>query len=155
MSRGGLCLAAIALVFAVGACGDGQGLEEGAEVTVYAAAGACPGAKRELARAQGGPTSVRVRVSCLPEVRRDSRLDLAAVGANARRAAEDSTTIGYIGELDPAATRFSETILEEANIAQLPNMSGATAMKKLLKAVGRADTSSESLRESVREQLQR
>ena len=71
---------------------------------------------------------MRVRLSCLPDVRRGGRLDLAAIGANARRASEDSTTVGYIGETDPAATRFSETILEEANIAQLPHMSGAAAM---------------------------
>ena len=37
---------------------------------------------------------------------------------------EDSTSVGYIGELDPAATRFSRPILDAAGIAQVGGPSG-------------------------------
>jgi hypothetical protein len=79
-------------------------------------------------------------------------LDLAQIGANARRATEDSTAIGYVGEPTRAASRFSEPILKEAGIAQLSGISGATAMSKLLEAAGEASDSS-SLRESVHDAL--
>jgi hypothetical protein len=79
-------------------------------------------------------------------------LDLAAIGANARRATEDSTTVGYIGDPDPAASRFSRPILDAAGIAQLSNLSGAAAMSKLLKALRRVDDPT-SLRDSVFDEL--
>jgi hypothetical protein len=90
---------------------------------------------------------VRLRVECLPEAS-----DLAAIGAGARRATEDSTTIAYITNTDPVAGRFSKTILEEAGIAQLPTSSGATAIDQLLHAVAEAGDSG-NLRESVRDAL--
>jgi hypothetical protein len=80
-------------------------------------------------------------------------LKLATIGANARRATEDSTAVGYIGEPTKAASRFSEPILEAAGIAQLPEVSGAIAMRKLLKAVEEAGGSG-SLRESVHDELE-
>jgi hypothetical protein len=135
-------------------CGAEEGVEEGAAVTVYAAAAACPGAKRALGNDGGGVGAVRIRVRCLPGVERRGRFDLATIGANARRAREDSSTIAYIGELEPTATRFSETILEEAGIAQLPNQPGADAMREILGAIRAVDPTSGSLRESVREELQ-
>jgi len=75
------------------------------------------------------------------------------VGGNARRASEDATTIGYIGESTRAASRFSEPILETAGIAQLSQTSGAAGMKKLLQAVDEAGSSG-SLRESVHDELE-
>lgn len=89
-----------------------------------------------------------MRVVCLDDTGGGRRWTLAAVGANARRATEDSSTVAYIGEPDPAATRFSQPILEEAGIAQLTGISTATAMTKLLKAI-RAASDSESPREAV------
>ncbi len=117
-------------------------------VSVYATAPLCAGAKRELAQQGGRAGSVRVRVLCLPEARSEGRIDLAAVGANARRAAEDSTTVGYIGESDPAATRFSSPILESAGIAQVAGVSGRAAMARLFSAIEAAGDAA-SLREAV------
>jgi branched-chain amino acid transport system substrate-binding protein len=134
-------------------CGGGEGVEEGATVTVYAAAAACRGAQRVLESEGSRVSSLHLRVRCLPAVEKHGRFDLATIGANARRATEDSSTIAYIGEIEPAATRFSEPILEEAGIAQLPHMPGAAAMHELLNVLERVDTSSGSLRESVRDEL--
>jgi hypothetical protein len=89
----------------------------------------------------------------LPSAESSQKLNLAQIGANARRATEDAAAIGYIGEPTHAASRFSEPILEEAGIAQLPQISGAAAMKKLLQAVDEAGSSG-SLRESVNAALE-
>jgi hypothetical protein len=90
-----------------------------------------------------------VRVSCLVPAREGGRLDLAVVGANARRATEDSTTVAYV-EL-PATPSFSRPIVEAANIAVIRSSSGEAAMRQLLSAIAGADSS--SLRDSVREAL--
>jgi branched-chain amino acid transport system substrate-binding protein len=111
-------------------------VEAGATVKVYAAASLCAEAERELARAGGGAGDVRVRIVCLPSAEGDGRLDLATIGANARRASQDSSTVAYIGEPTGAATRFSAPILEAAGIRQLSDTSGARAMRELLKALG-------------------
>jgi hypothetical protein len=92
-------------------------------------------------------------VVCLPSAESSQKLDLARIGANARRAAEDATTIGYIGEPTRAATRFSEPILESAGIAQLTETSGASAMHQLLQALDQAGDAG-SLRASVLDQLE-
>ena len=93
-----------------------------------------------------------MRVSCLPSSERRGKADLAAIGAGARRATEDSSSIAYITTTDPVAVRFSKTILEEAGIAQLSTRLGATAIKQLLHAVAKAGNSS-NLRESVDKSL--
>jgi hypothetical protein len=92
-------------------------------------------------------------VICLPSAESKGKLDLAQIGANARLATEDAATVGYIGEPTRAASRFSEPILETAGIAQLPQISGAAAMNKLLQAVDEA-SSSGSLRASVLSKLE-
>jgi hypothetical protein len=125
----------------------------GTTVSAYVAASLCAEAKRELARDGGEAGDVRVRVICLPSAESKGKLDLAAIGANARRATEDSSSIGYIGEPTRAASRFSEPILETAGIAQLSQTSGTAAMRKLLQAVDEAGSSG-SLRESVNGALQ-
>jgi hypothetical protein len=117
------------------------------------AAPLCAGAKRELAREGGKAGDVQLRVVCLPNAESSQKLELATIGANARRATEDSTAVGYIGEPTRAASRFSEPILESAGIAQLTETSGAAAMKKLLNAVTEA-SSSGPLRESVNDELE-
>jgi hypothetical protein len=120
---------------------------------VYVAAPLCAEAERELARDGGRAGGVRVRAICLPSAESDGKLDLATIGANARRATEDSTTVGYVGEPTGAATRFSKPILEGASVAQLPETSGTLAMRKLLKAVDEASDSG-GLRASVLDQLE-
>lgn len=145
--------AAVWLLLIGGGCGADDGVGEGAAATVYAASATCRQAARAL-RGQGDEVgSVTLRVRCLPAVEARGRVDLAQVGKNARRASEDSTAIAYIGEIEPAATRFSRPILEEAGIAQLPHQSGSLAMHSILNAVHNADTSSSSLREAVNDQL--
>jgi hypothetical protein len=151
MRRGLLAAACVVLVGA--GCGVEEGVGEHATASVYVALPLCAGAKRELARDGGRAGDVRVRVVCLPRAESSRRLELATIGANARRASEDSTTVGYIGEPTRAASRFSEPILESAGIAQLTETSGAAGMKKLLHAVAEAGDSG-SLRESVRNELE-
>jgi hypothetical protein len=134
-------------------CGGGEGAAEGATVSVYVAASLCSEAKSELVRDGGRAGDVHVRIVCLPRAESSRKLNLAQIGANARRATEDSSSIGYIGEPTRAASRFSEPILETAGIAQLPQISGSAAMRQLLRAVSEADDSG-SLRESVRDKLE-
>jgi hypothetical protein len=102
-----------------------------------------------LERAGGRAGDVRLRLSCLDAAaisdvpstgtdREVSAWSLAAVGANARRASEDSATVAYLGEPQAAAARFSLPILEAAGIGQVGGRSGAEAMGVVLKAVREA-----------------
>jgi len=142
-----------ALALAASGCGGGGGVSSGAIVTVYVSVPLCAGAKRELARERGRAGSVRVRAACLAETEKQGRLDLAAIGANARRATQDSTTVAYLEPPNPAAARFTHPILETAGIARISRSSGKAAMARLLQAIEAADTG--SLRESVREALRK
>jgi branched-chain amino acid transport system substrate-binding protein len=135
---------------AVAGCGGG-GIEEGATVRVYAAAPLCAGAKRELFRHGARAGAVQVQVLCLAAAPGGGGT-LASVGANARRATQDSSTVGYIGEATPQATKFSSTILESAGIAQLSGMSGGSAMARLLSAIEAAGKAG-NLREVVDEKI--
>ncbi len=143
-------LVIVALIAA--GCGGGGGVEEGATVSIYVAAPLCAGAKREMSR-HGEPVgSVRVRVVCLPGARGGGGIDIAVIGANARRATEDSSAVGYIGETSPEATKFSSTIVESAGIAQVPGTSGDAAMARLLGAIEAAGDAG-NLREVVDERI--
>lgn len=148
----GLVASCALLVVAVVGCGAEEGVADDATASVYVAASLCAEATREVVRQGNRAGDVRVRVVCLPSAERDGRLDLATVGANARRATQDTSAVGYIGEPTRAGTRFSEPILESARVAQLSESSGAAAMSQLLHAIGEAGTSG-SLRESVNEEL--
>jgi len=141
------------LAIAAVGCGAEEGVGGGATVSVYVAAALCAEAEREATRQDHRAGDVNVRVICLPRAERNGRLDLATIGANARRATEDTSTVGYIGEPTRSATRFSEPILESAGVPQLSQSSGAAAMSKLLPAVAEADDSG-SLRESVNDALE-
>jgi len=146
-------LIAVCALLAGAGCGEGEGVASGATVSAYVAASLCAEAKSELARDGGRAGDVHVRVICLPSAESSQKLDLAQIGANARRATEDASAVGYIGEPTRAASRFSEPILETAGIAQLSQTSGTAAMKKLLQAVDEAGGSG-SLRESVLSKLE-
>lgn len=122
-------------------------------VTVYVAQGYCQQAGRVLENADGRAGEVRVRLRCLPSTEKAGRFDLARIGANARRAAEDSTTVAYIGEPEPHASLYAAPILEAANIAQLSNEIGSRAMHRVLSAIEGAGTGSGSIRESVLDEL--
>jgi hypothetical protein len=134
----------------VAGCGESGGVSAGATVAAYVEAPLCAGAKRELASRGGRAGEVRVRVICLAGADRGGRLDLATVGANARRASEDSATVGYIEA--PVSPSFSRPIVEAADIAVVRDGSGAVAMSRLLGAIQAAGESG-ALRGSVRESL--
>jgi len=121
-------------------------------VRVYVAAPLCAGAKQELSRHGERVGSVRVQAVCLGKTGAGGRIDLARIGAEARRATEDSSSVGYIGETDPAATKYSRTILESAGIAQLAEMPGDAAMTRLLGAIEAAGDAA-NLREVVDEKI--
>ncbi len=93
-----------------------------------------------------------MRLICVSDGEGSKRWTLAAVGANARRATEDSTTVAFIADRDPTAASFSRSILEEAGIIQLSGRPGAAAMHQLLTAIEDAGSSS-NLRESVNKSL--
>jgi hypothetical protein len=129
-------LAVSAAVLAVlSGCGGEGGIADDANVSVYVVAPLCAEAEEELARHGVQAGDLRVRAVCLPSDESSQKLDLAQIGANARRATEDHATIAYIGERTRAASRFSEPILEAADIPQYAGMSGALAMRELLRGL--------------------
>ena len=144
-------LAAVACaLFGAAGCGEGEGVSAGATVAAYVEAPLCSAAQRELASESGRAGEVRVRTVCLASVNNGGRTDLAKVGANARRATEDSAAVGYLEV--PVTPSFSRSIVEAAGIAVVRDASGAAAMRELLDAIREADDSG-PLRESVRESL--
>ena len=151
MARAAAALVLLALAFGTTGCGGGEGVAGGATVRVYVSGPLCPGAKRELAKEGGSAGDVRVRAVCLEATEAAGRLDLAAIGADARRATEDSAAIAYLEGPDSAAARFAQPILESAGIAHLVASSGEAGMRRILAAVSEADSG--SLRDAVRESL--
>lgn len=148
MSTAAIC--ALLVAAALTGCGGEGGVAAGASVAAYVEAPLCVGAKRALAQEGGKAGEVRVRVVCLAPAERGERVDLAAIGANARRATQDSGSVAYLET--PARPSFSRPIVESASIAVIRADSGAVAMGRLLKAIGESGSSG-SLRESVREAL--
>ena len=120
-------------------------------MTAYVEASLCAEAKQELARRGGEAGDIRLHAICLPSARKDNELDLATIGANARRATEDSTGVAFLEAPDPRASRFTHPILETAEIPWIASRSGTAAMAKLLKLI--ESSSSGSLRESLGDAL--
>lgn len=143
-------LALLALATLAG-CGSSEGVASGATVHVYVGSELCPGAREALSRAQGKAGEVKVRALCLRPAVRSRQFDLATIGANARRATQDSTTAAVIGEAGKPA-EFTEPILEEAGIAYVRADDGVSAMHRVLQAIEAAGTSG-TLRTKVREDL--
>jgi hypothetical protein len=127
-------------------------VSQGATVSVYAVGSSCSEAKRVLGGHGAEAGKVRVRVVCVSDGEGSKSWTLAAVGANARRASQDSTTVAYLADPDPTAAEYSRSILEEAGIALLSGESGAAEMHQLLKALEEAGNAS-NLRESVNKSL--
>ncbi len=134
----------------VAGCGSG-GVSKDAAVTAYVEAPLCAAAKQELAKHGGRAGDLRVRAICLPGPREAKKLNLATLGASARRATEDSTSVAYLEAPDPSASRFVHPILETAEIPWISNSSGKAAMSRLLTLVPEANSG--SLRQSLREEL--
>lgn len=130
-------------------CGEG-GVSAGATVAVYVVKPLCAPAEGELKKEGKQVGEVQVRIVCLPPAESGGRIDLATAGANARRATEDSTSVAYLESPGPAA-KFSEPILESAEIAWLSTNSGSTAMRRVLRAL--EERGSSSPRDAVLESL--
>lgn len=140
------CVAGIALI---AGCGEG-GAEEGARLRVYVSAPLsgteagigrpiCAEARQEARRA-GEPGGFELRVVCLDAAGPEGRWTLAQVGANARRATEDSTAVAYLGEPQRAAQRQSLPIVEAAGIADLSELSGEEAVAQVAAAIEESDS---------------
>lgn len=142
---------ALAALAAVAGCGGSEGVAVGASVDVYVSAGLCPGAREALSRVDGQAGEVRVRALCLQPVVSGKRIDLAAQGANARRASQDSAAVAFV-EAKGKPAEFARPIVEEAGIAFVLAGSGEAAMERVLGAIADAGTSG-SLRTKVREAL--
>ena len=116
-------------------------------MTVYASARVCAEAKAELVRSGARADSLRVRILCTRAVEAGGRLDLAAAGANARRAVEDSSAVAYLEAPGPAIA-VTRPILDEADLGLIATGSGARGMATVLDAL-RSRGEDESPRESV------
>jgi branched-chain amino acid transport system substrate-binding protein len=136
--RGILAVAALALTLPIGACGSdkpsggGGGGEAAAEqLTIYSslplqgaaraqAVAAVNGAKLALEQAGNKAGKFPVKyVSLDDSTAQAAGWEPNATSANARKAAQDKSTIGYIGEFNSGATAVSLPILNEAQIAQV------------------------------------
>jgi len=95
------------------------------------------GARLALADTGGRVGDLRIRGVYLDDTQ-GGDWSLARSGANARRAAQDSTAIGYIGDLDSGATRASLPITNQAEIVQISPGSTAVDLTRL-PPVGKAD----------------
>ena len=146
-----LVVAAAIVVGASSGCGSGEGVQSGATVTAYAEASLCSEAKKELARRGGEAGDIQVHAVCLSSSHEAGKLDLPTVGANARRATEDSTAVAYLEAAEPRASRFTRPILETAEIPWIAASSGSAAMARLLKLI--EETDSGSLRTSLQDKL--
>jgi hypothetical protein len=138
-------------LLAIAGCGGGEGVAKDATVTAYVEAPLCGGAKQELKSQSGRAGELRVQAVCLPSARSQAKLNLATLGANARRATEDSTTVAYLEASDPAAARFIHPILETAEVPWIAGSLGRDTMSRLLELI--AASGSGSLRQSLREEL--
>ena len=140
--------AGIAVLLAIAGCGSGSGVSDGARVSVYVSASLCAEARRELGRRGDEAGSVKVQAICLPDAESTGgRLDLAKAGADARRATQDSTAVGFVEE-PGREVDFARPILEEASIALVEDRSGAHAMRSIMASL-ESRNSDESPRESV------
>jgi branched-chain amino acid transport system substrate-binding protein len=147
--RASAILGVAALALAVGGCAGGDSGEVGGEtLTVYVSSplhGArtaegraiVNGAKLALDEAGGRVGPLRVRAVYLDDTE-GGRWSLARSAGNARRAAQDVTAIGYLGDLDSGATRASLPITNQAEMVQISPGSTAVDLTRL-PPVGGAD----------------
>jgi branched-chain amino acid transport system substrate-binding protein len=130
--------AAVAATVGLAACGGG-GVSGASRVTVYvsmplhgasAPAGrtVVRGARMALAAAGGRAGKLRVRAVYLDDTAGSgggARWSQAVVGANARRATENTSAVAYIGDFESGATRTSEAITNAAHLLQISPASTA------------------------------
>jgi branched-chain amino acid transport system substrate-binding protein len=145
VNRRGAAIAWVSvLALAVGGCageGGSGGMARGETLTVYVSAplhgergvegrAIVDGAKLALAEAGGKVGGLRVQAAYLDDTR-GGHWNLARTADNARRAAEDATAIGYIGDLDSGATRASLPITNQAEMVQVSPASTAVDLTRL------------------------
>lgn len=134
------CLASLA------ACGDDGGGEStrvrGDTLTIYASlpahgAGARAGAaaeagmRRALAERDGRAGGRRIRFARMSSTRPgDPTWDPGTVEANADRAADDPTTIAYLGELDRGASAVSLPVVNREQILQVSPADALTSLTR-------------------------
>jgi hypothetical protein len=144
-------LVLLAVVGAIAAgCGE-EGAAGGATVTVYvsaplrgeeASAGQrlCDEAREQASQGKGDEDELKLRVVCLDAAGPRGAWTLAQVGANARRATEDSTAIAYVGEPDRQARKQSRPIVDAAGIAQIGGRPGREAIARVQAALRESDS---------------
>jgi branched-chain amino acid transport system substrate-binding protein len=142
--RSTLCAAALTATFLAG-CSSGDfddQVPEDATLTVYVSSplrgesgqegrAIVNGAKLALADAGGEAGGVDVEAVYMDDTSGegdDASWDPVVVADNARRAAQDSTAIAYIGELESGATRTSAPITNEARMLQVSAASTAVEL---------------------------
>lgn len=129
-----LSLAAVSMLAPVLAgCGEG-GAASGATVSVYAAAPLCGEARAELRKKGWKAGDLKIRLACFPPIEQEGGVDLAAAGADARRATEDSSSVAYLEAEGPGA-KFSQTIVESADLAWVETGSASAAMDRIVRAL--------------------
>lgn len=151
-------IAACGLLVVLSGCGDeGSTSSSGGEGgTIYVSAQLCEEAKIGLAQQRSLVGERRIRIRCLPAARDPDQidgLDLAALGAGARRVTEDSTAIAYAESAGPA-NDVVPPIVEAAGIAITYTSGGSLAVSRILHAIERAGDFDGSLREAVAEEMQ-
>lgn len=140
------CVAALAAAaLAVAGCGDGGGGGP-ATLRIYVSAplqggradegqAIEDGARLALADAGGKVGHFRIKGVYLDDS--DGRgWSIARTAANARRAAQDTAAIGYVGDVDSGATKVSLPITNQAEIAQVSPASGAVDLTRISAAGG-------------------
>ena len=114
-------MAAAAALRAAAGCGGSSSPSGDATLTIYASADTpafAAGARAELAKHDGKAAGLPVTLVALSDAT-GGHWDPVRIAENARRASEDSTSIAYLGELEPGATRISEPITGQAGILQI------------------------------------
>ncbi|MGH2955470.1 MAG: ABC transporter substrate-binding protein [Solirubrobacterales bacterium] len=141
-------LALLIAALAVSGCATSGGGEVEGPVSVYVSLpltgprgadgrDAADGARLALEQAEGSADGLEVRAEFLDDAK-GRAWDPIAVGANARRAAQDSSAAAYIAELDSEPTRASVPITNDANLVQVSP--GAGGMDLTRPASGYPDT---------------
>ncbi|HEY2055606.1 MAG TPA: hypothetical protein VGH14_16865 [Solirubrobacterales bacterium] len=121
------------LGLAVAGCGGGDA--SGATVSVYVAAPLCAAAKQELASHGATAGHFTVAVRCLaPSEKAGGGVDLATDGSNSRRATSDTSAVATLEPPGPG-TKFTQAILESAEIPLVTSPSASKGMKRILSAI--------------------
>jgi hypothetical protein len=136
LARKGLWVLLLALAVGVAGCGEEGGAGGEAVGTVYVSSPdrlLCDEAREQASQGKGGEEP-ELRVVCL-DAGPKGEWTLAQVGANARRATEDSTAVAYVGEPERKARRQSQPILEAAGIATFGSANGREAVAEVRAAL--------------------